>query len=82
EAHALRLLGHLASDTGAPAQGRQQVALAIARFEDLRDERGLAAALVVLGEIDYLLGEHARAREVLLEASQRCDDVGDMLGGA
>ena len=29
----------------------------------------------MLGEIDYLLGEHARAREVLLEASQRCDAV-------
>lgn len=82
EAHALRLLGHLASDTGAPAQGRLQVALAIARFEELKDDRGLAAALVVLGEIDYLLGEHSRAREVLLEASQRCDAVGDMLGGA
>ena len=82
EAHALRLLGHLASDTGAPAQGRLQVALAIARFEELQDDRGLAAALVVLGEIDYLLGEHARAREVLLEASQRCDAVSDMLGGA
>ncbi|MDF2696781.1 MAG: Serine/threonine protein kinase, partial [Labilithrix sp.] len=82
EAHALRLLGHLASDTGAPAQGRLQVALAISRFEELKDDRGLAAALVVLGEIDYLLGEHARAREVLNEASQRCDTVGDMLGGA
>jgi eukaryotic-like serine/threonine-protein kinase len=82
EAHALRLLGHLASDTGAPAQGRLQVALAISRFEELKDDRGLAAALVVLGEIDYLLGEHARAREVLLEASQRCDTVSDMLGGA
>ena len=82
EAHALRLIGHLGSDTGAPAQGRLQVALAISRFEELKDDRGLAAALVVLGEIDYLLGEHARAREVLLEASQRCDTVGDMLGGA
>ncbi len=82
EAHSLRLLGHLASDMGAPAQGRLQVALALARFEELKDERGIAAALVVLGEIDYLLGEHARAREVLLEASHRCDTVGDMLGGA
>jgi len=82
EAHALRLLGHLASDTGAPAQGRLQVALALSRFEELKDDRGLAAALVVLGEIDYLLGEHSRAREVLNEASQRCDAVSDMLGGA
>jgi serine/threonine protein kinase len=82
EANVLRLLGHLASDTGAPAQGRLQVALAIRRFEELKDERGLASALVVLGEIDYLLGEHARARDVLGEASQRCDAVGDMLAGA
>ena len=82
EAMSLRLLGHLASDVGAPAQGRLQVALAISRFEELKNDRGLAAALVVLGEIDYLLGEHARAREVLLEASQRCDTTGDMLGGA
>lgn len=82
EAHALRLLGHLASDQGAPAQGRLQVAAAIARFEELKDERGLAMALVVLGEIDYLLGEHARAREVLLEASQRSDTALDTLGGA
>lgn len=82
EAHALRLLGHLASDVGAPAQARLQVALAIARFEELKDERGLAAALVVLGEIDYLLGEHARAREVLLEASKHCQAAKDMLGGA
>jgi len=82
EAHALRLLGHLASDVGAPAQGRLQVALAITRFEELGDAQGLAAALVVLGEIDYLLGEHGRARDVLLEASKRCHGVSDMLGGA
>jgi hypothetical protein len=82
ESHALRLLGHLASDTGAPAQGRREVATAITRFEELKDDRGLAGALVVLGEIDYRLGEHGRAREVLIEASQRCESAGDMLGGA
>ncbi len=82
EAHALRLLGHLASDQGAPAQGRMLVALALSRFEELKDERGHAQALVVLGEIDYLLGEHARARAVLAEASQRCEEVSDSLGRA
>ncbi|MCL2724604.1 MAG: protein kinase [Polyangiaceae bacterium] len=82
EAHALRLLGHLAADQGAPAQGRLRVALAISRFAELEDERGLAASLVVLGEIDYLLGEHERAREVLLEARMHCSRVSDMLGGA
>ena len=82
EAHALRLLGHLASDQGAPAQGRMQVALALSRFEELSDARGYAQALVVLGEIDYLLGEHARARSVLGEASDRSETVGDSLGRA
>lgn len=82
EAHALRLLGHLASDQGAPAQGRMQVALALSRFEELNDARGHAQALVVLGEIDYLLGEHARARAVLGEASERSEAVGDSLGFA
>lgn len=82
EAHALRLLGHLASDQGAPAQGRMQVALALSRFEELADARGHAQALVVLGEIDYLLGEHSRARSVLGEASERSEIVGDSLGRA
>jgi hypothetical protein len=82
EAHALRLLGHLASDIGAPAQGRLQVSLALSRFEEIGDEAGRAQALVVLGEIDYLLGEHARARELLTDASMRCSMVGDALGRA
>ncbi|MFO0676467.1 MAG: protein kinase [Polyangiaceae bacterium] len=82
EARTLRLLGHIASDLGAPAQGRLQVALALSRFEKLGDERGRAEAQVVLGEIDYLLGEHARARETLLDATQRCTDLGDILGRA
>jgi hypothetical protein len=82
EAQALRLLGHIASDLGAPAQGRLQVALAVSYFEQLADEAGRAQALVVLGEIDYLLGEHARAREILSEAGQRLISANDSLGRA
>jgi serine/threonine protein kinase len=82
EAHALRLLGHIASDLGAPAHGRLQVALALSHFEVLADDAGRAQAMVVLGEIDYLLGEHARARELLTEASARCSASGDSLGRA
>ncbi|MCL2777572.1 MAG: protein kinase [Polyangiaceae bacterium] len=82
EAHALLLLGHLSSDLGAPAEGREQVILAATRFKELEDERGLSAALVVLGEIDYLLGEHTRARAVLHEASMLTATVGDVLGRA
>ncbi len=80
EAHALRLLGHLASDLGMPAQGRLQAAMALARFEELEDEAGIAQSLVVLGEIDYLLGEHARSRGLLTEASARCTRTSDVLG--
>jgi serine/threonine protein kinase/tetratricopeptide (TPR) repeat protein len=82
EAQALRLLGHIASDLGAPAQARLQVALALSRFEQIGDERGVASAQVVLGEIDYLLGDHARARTMLKEAVERCAKIGDLLGRA
>ena len=82
EAHAYRLLGHIESDLGAPATGRELVLEALDRFRNLADEAGFAQAQVVLGEIDYLLGEHARAREVLLEASSRCTRLGDALGHA
>jgi serine/threonine protein kinase/tetratricopeptide (TPR) repeat protein len=82
EAQALRLLGHLGSDQGTPAQGRGLVEEALSRFRKLKDARGEAQALVVLGEIDYLLGEHQRAREVLAEALSRVQAVGDELGRA
>jgi eukaryotic-like serine/threonine-protein kinase len=82
EAQALRLLGHIASDLGAPAQGRMQVALALKRFEQIGDERGHAQAQVVLGEIDYLLGAHAQARLTLKDAVERCSKSGDALGRA
>jgi tetratricopeptide (TPR) repeat protein len=82
EAQALRLLGHIASDLGAPAQARMQIALALSRFEQIDDEAGRAQAEVVLGEIDYLLGDHTQARENLDIALARCSKVGDLLGRA
>jgi len=82
EAQALRLLGHIASDLGAPAQARMQIALALARFEQIDDEPGRAQAQVVLGEIDYLLGDHAQAKGTLLDALDRCARVGDALSRA
>jgi hypothetical protein len=81
-AQALRLMGHLKSDLGHPAQGRLLVEQALGRFEEIGDEAGRAQSLVVLGEIDYLLGEHTRARQVLAEARSRCTMVGDALGRA
>ncbi len=81
-AHALRLLGHIASDVGAPAQGRVQVALAVSRFEELGDLHGLVQAQLVLGEIDYLLGQHEIARTMLERAEPQCRELGDPLGRA
>lgn len=82
EAQALRLLGHIASDLGAPAQARMQIALALSRFEQIDDDAGRAQAQVVLGEIDYLLGDHAQAKKTLVDALERCGKVGDALGRA
>jgi serine/threonine protein kinase/tetratricopeptide (TPR) repeat protein len=81
-AGALRLIGHIASDVGRPAQGRALVADSLARYERLGDEAGRAQAEVVLGEIEYLLGDHTRARMVLKDAVERCAEVGDALGRA
>ncbi len=36
----------------------------------------------MLGEIDYLLGDHARARVTLKKAIERCTEVGDIMGRA
>jgi tetratricopeptide (TPR) repeat protein len=82
QAAALRLLGHIASDLGHPAQGRVLVSEAVERYGRLGDAAGRAQAEVVLGEIDYLLGDHARARETLNQAVERCARVGDVLGRA
>lgn len=82
EAHCLRLLGHIASDLAAPAQGRRLVSRALATFDELGHEHGLAQCEVVLGEIEYLTGEHGRARTQLASAAARFHAVGDRLGHA
>jgi hypothetical protein len=82
EAHCLRLLGHIASDLAAPAQGRRLVSHGLALFEGIHDERGRALCEVTLGEIEYLLGEHASARIVLGSAVERFRTLGDGIGQA
>jgi eukaryotic-like serine/threonine-protein kinase len=82
EAHCLRLLGHIASDLGAPAHGRRLAARALVFFGELGLEHGQAQCDLVIGEIDYLLGDHAGARHVLSEASERFLRAGDWLGRA
>lgn len=82
EAHVLRLLGHIASERGDPAEGRKLVAKALTTFDRLDDERGRASCEVVLGEVDYLLGEHVSARDALHRGARRFRTVGDPLGRA
>jgi serine/threonine protein kinase len=82
QAQCLRLLGHIASDLGAPAHGRRLVMRALHIFEELGHEHGQAQCEVVIGEIDFLLGDHATARQVLSHASERFLRAGDWLGRA
>jgi tetratricopeptide (TPR) repeat protein len=82
EAHCLRLLGHIASDLGAPAHGRRLITRALGLFAELGNEHGQAQCELVIGEIDFLLGEHTSARQVLSLASERFLKAGDWLGRA
>jgi serine/threonine protein kinase len=82
EAHCLRLLGHIASDLGAPAHGRRLVGRALGLFAELDLEHGQAQCELVIGEIDFLLGDHVSARHGLSLASERFLKAGDWLGRA
>ncbi|UQA55930.1 serine/threonine-protein kinase PknK [Polyangium aurulentum] len=82
EAHCLRLLGHVASDLAAPAQGKRLVAQALAVFGELGHTAGQAQCEVTLGEIDYLLGDHRHARKILASAAEKFSATEDRLGHA
>ncbi|RYE92227.1 MAG: tetratricopeptide repeat protein, partial [Myxococcales bacterium] len=79
EAHCLRLMAHVASDQGVPALGRIEAILALAKFDLLGDILGRASCELLLGEIDYLLGNHPEARDVLGRASATFRAHGDQL---
>ena len=82
EGHCLRLLAHIASDQGVPALGRIEAVLAKAKFELIGDDHGRAQCELLLGEIEYLLGDHAGARTNLGNAARALKKVGDTLGVA
>jgi len=82
EASAMRLLGHVLSDRGQTAQGRELIMHARELSAQIGDASGEAQSLVVLGEIEYLLGEHDTARTILLDATNRCSALDDPLGRA
>jgi eukaryotic-like serine/threonine-protein kinase len=82
EAHCQRLLGHVASDLAAPAEGRKLVAAALETFQSLGEPHGQAQCEVTLAEIDYLLGDHLDARRILESAGAKFQAAGDRLGHA
>ncbi|MFW5740805.1 MAG: protein kinase domain-containing protein, partial [Myxococcota bacterium] len=80
EAQCLRLLGHIASEKGAPRDGRAMVAEARSMMDRLQDSWGRAQCDVVLGELDYLLGNHELATRQLQGAIDPLDRAQDLLG--
>jgi serine/threonine protein kinase/tetratricopeptide (TPR) repeat protein len=80
EAQCLRLLGHIASEKGAPRDGRKMVAEARTMMNRLQDAWGRAQCDVVLGELDYLLGDHELARQELEQAIAPLEQAQDVLG--
>ena len=80
EAQCLRLLGHIASEKGAPRDGRAMVAEARSMMDRLQDGWGRAQCDVVLGELDYLLGNHELAKQELEMAIAPLDHAQDVLG--
>ncbi|PIE06006.1 MAG: hypothetical protein CSA75_01790, partial [Sorangium cellulosum] len=80
EAQCLRLLGHIASEKGAPKDGRAMVAEAREIMDQLQDSWGRAQCDVVLGELDYLLGDHELAKQELEQAISPLECAQDSLG--
>jgi tetratricopeptide (TPR) repeat protein len=79
EAHCLRLLGHILA-TQSISSGREHVAQALSKFDQLGDNAGRAECEVVLGEIDYFRGQHEAARTWLRQAARHFSKLPDPLG--
>ena len=79
EAHCMRLLGHILA-TQSISAGREQVAQALAKFDQLADNAGSAECELVLGEIDYFQGNHPSARDWLKQAAHHFSHLPDPLG--
>jgi tetratricopeptide (TPR) repeat protein len=79
EAHCQRLFGHILA-TQSIASGREQVTEALAKFDQLDDAAGRAECELVLGEIDYIRGQHDASRTWLGQASRHFSKLPDPLG--
>jgi tetratricopeptide (TPR) repeat protein len=79
-AHCQRLLGHLASEQGASAEGLELVRRALATFEGLGNVLGLALCQAAAGEIEYMLGDYEQARDTIQLAERNFADLDQALG--
>jgi tetratricopeptide (TPR) repeat protein len=79
EAHCLRITGHVLAIQSV-ASGREHVTEALGKFESIGDLPGRAECEVVLGEIDYLRGQHDAARAWLKQAARNFAKIPDPLG--
>jgi serine/threonine protein kinase/tetratricopeptide (TPR) repeat protein len=79
EAHCLRIVGHVLAIQSV-ASGRENVVEALAKFESIGDQPGRAECELVLGEIDYLRGQHDSARTWLKQAVRHFSKIADPLG--
>ena len=79
-AHCQRLLGHLASEQGASAEGLELVRRALNALESLGNVLGMALCQSVAGEIEYLLGDYEQARDTIVQAEKNFAELDQPLG--
>lgn len=79
-AHALRILGHLASEQGNTADGLRLVGWAHQIFTRLDNVVGQAQCEAVAAWIEYLLGNHDKAREIARRGAQHFESLDQPLG--
>jgi serine/threonine protein kinase/tetratricopeptide (TPR) repeat protein len=79
-AHCQRLLGQLASEQGASAEGLDLVRRALSAFQSSGNVLGQALCESAAGEIEYLLGDYERARDTIQQAENNFAALDQPLG--
>lgn len=79
-AHCVRLLGHIASEQGANAEGLELVQRALRTFVELGNILGQAHCQAVAGEIQYLLGSYEEARATIEQGERNFAALDQPLG--
>ncbi len=79
-AHCVRLLGHIASEQGANAEGLELVQRALRTFVELGNTLGQAHCQAVAGEIQYLLGSYEEARVTIEQGEHNFAALDQPLG--